>query len=75
MLDRLPPSYQTAVLNIIYCILQYIDISTVSPTVLNADVLRVVSKHIHVSMPLLRRLVCVCRRLAGVRRRRYSNWL
>lgn len=47
MLERLPPSYHVPVLNIMHCVLQYVDLSQVSPLVVNADVLRVVTRHIN----------------------------
>jgi hypothetical protein len=51
MLERLASAYHPCILNIMFCLLQYIDLNQLSASVLNVDVLRTVSRHIHVRLP------------------------
>ena len=49
VLDKGPVTSQSAVLEILHCIVSSIDISTVSIQAINGDLLRVVTKYVEVS--------------------------
>lgn len=49
MLEKGPNSYQSSVFQILHCMVHYIDISSPSSSVLNSELIHVISKHVEVT--------------------------
>ena len=53
VLDKGPTSTQSAVLQILHCIIHYIDVVSAPNPQLNAELFRVVSKYVEVSITMV----------------------
>lgn len=49
VLEKGPSSYQSSVFQILHCMVHYIDISSPSSSVLNAELVHVIGKHVEVT--------------------------
>lgn len=55
VLEKGPTTVQNPILNILHCMLHYIDINTAAAQLVNGDLLRVIAKYIEVSGIMIER--------------------